>query len=257
LVSVFDGLEDLREGFRLIRQPGLRWFVLLPLVCNAIFFLLLGYLAAGVWAGWVDAAVAWLPDALAFLRPLFWIFFALLALFVLAYTFVFFATLIGAPFYGLLAEEVQKILTGKPVSEGLRAADLLRLLPRTLWREVRKVLQYLPGLLLLLVLMLIPVVNVVVPVLWVLFSAWMTAFEFLDYPADANRQSIPDLRRLMKRQRTRSFGFGLATWVLTLVPLVNLVVLQAAVAGGVRLWLDLERHQREDLGIFPKSASLR
>jgi CysZ protein len=255
-VGMLDGFQDLREGFRVIRRPGLRWFVLLPLLLNSAFFIVIGYWAASVFSGWVEMSATWLPDSLAFLRHFLWLLFAVLAVFVLAYTFVFVATLIGAPFYGLLADEVQKHLTGQASDGVLRLGDLLRLVPRTLWREICKLLNYLPGLLILLLLMLIPVVNVIVPVLWVIFSAWMTAFEFLDFPADANQQSLHDLKRMMRRNRPRAFGFGLATWALTLVPVINLLVLQAAVAGGVRQWLELQRQQRDAFGNLPESASI-
>ncbi|TNF00018.1 MAG: sulfate transporter CysZ, partial [Gammaproteobacteria bacterium] len=41
--NFFRGLGYLGEGFRLIRQPGLRLFVLIPLVINIVLFGLFFY----------------------------------------------------------------------------------------------------------------------------------------------------------------------------------------------------------------------
>lgn len=238
-----EGIHDLREGFALVLQPGLRGYVAVPLVLNLLLFGLLAWWSSGVFANWVEAAIDWLPEWLAFVRPVFWLGFALLFLFVMAYSFVFVATLIGAPFYGLLAEQVQRRLTGHVVEETVSWRALLLLVPRSLWREIRKVLSYLPALLgvglLLLVGLFIPLVNLVALVLSAVLSSWIMAFEFLDYAADNNRQSIPELRALMRRHRGETFGFGAVAWGLTFVPLVNLVLVPAAVAAGVRQWLRL------------------
>ena len=232
-----EGIKDLREGFRLALSPGLRLFVVIPLVINVLLYALMGWWAIGIFQGWIDSALAWLPEWLAFIEWLLWLLLTLLFMFVMVYTFVFVATLVGAPFYAILAEQTQRKLTGHTPDAGFNAAELLRMLPKTVWREIQKVLSYLPGLVLLIIIGFIPVLNVIAPLLWVIFSAWIMAFEFLDYPADHNGCSIPELKRLMRRNRSRSMSFGLAAWALTLIPVINLVVMQAAVCGGVRQWL--------------------
>ncbi len=241
-MSLMAGFEDLREGFRLIRQPRLRLFVVVPLLINVLFFVLLFWLAGRFFGQWLDSLVATLPDWLSLLEPVVWFVFALALLFVWVYTFVFMATLIGAPFYGLLAEQVQKVLQGEAPDSRMDWVTLIKLVPRTLARELGKLAYYLPRLLLVLILTLIPVFNAVSPFLWALLSAWMIALEFLDFPSDNNGQKLKFLKRDMAENRWRCLGFGLATWLLTLIPVINLVVMQAAVAGGVRQWLSYPRH---------------
>lgn len=255
-MKLFKGFDDLKAGFAMIRRPGLRRYVVMPLCLNILFFGALGVWAASGFNEWVNWVNGWLSESFAFLQYLLWLVFGLLGLFVLAYTFVFFATLIGAPFYGLLADKVLEEMGAKTAEETLTPARFLAMIPRIMWRELQKILQYLPGVILLVILSFIPVINLIVPVLWVLFSAWKTALEFLDFPADAQGQSLRDLKRMMREDRQRCFGFGLMAWALTLVPIVNLVVMQAAVAGGVRLWLDIEGEQRSRLGKLTESASL-
>ena len=59
--NFFRGLGYLGEGFRLIRQPGLRLFVIIPLVINILLFGLLFFFMGELFAGLIAAAMAWLP----------------------------------------------------------------------------------------------------------------------------------------------------------------------------------------------------
>lgn len=232
------GLACLAEGFRLIRQPGLRRFVLIPILLNLVLFTLLIWGLAQVFSGLVAAAMAWLPDWawLQSLDWLFWLLYGVIALLLVAYGFVVLANLIGSPFYGFLAERVEAQLTGEePPSDGWAA--LLRDIPRVLWREVQKILYYLPRALILLVAGLIPVVNLVVALLWILFNGWMMALQYVDYPADNHKMPFAVLRRRLADQRLSAFGFGLPVAMLAMVPLVNLVLVPAAVCGATVFWV--------------------
>lgn len=236
------GANDLLEGFRLIREPKLRLFVIIPLVINILVFTGLIIGLGGYFSGWVDALIGLLPEWewLGFLRWLMWLVFGFLVILLLAYTFVFIATLIGAPFYGLLAEEVEKHLTGLEVSEHTSWGQVFASFPRSIGREVAKLWYYLPRALALFIVCLIPFVSPVAPFIWALFSGWTMALEFVDYPADNHQQSIAELKKFMRRNRSRTMGFGLLSWMCTLVPLLNLISMQASVAGGVKFWLDAE-----------------
>ena len=60
--NFFRGLGYLGEGFGLIRQPGLRLFVVIPLIINILLFGLLFYFLAELFTAMIAAAMAWLPD---------------------------------------------------------------------------------------------------------------------------------------------------------------------------------------------------
>ncbi len=56
-------------------------------------------------------------------------------------------------------------------------------IPRIMKREWQKLARYLPRAIVLLLLYFIPGVGqTVAPVLWFLFSAWMLAIQYCDYP---------------------------------------------------------------------------
>lgn len=114
------------------------------------------------------------------------------------------------------------------------AQALTTLIP-TLFDEARKVLYALlwsiPFFILSLVLPLIG------PILWFLFSAWILALEYLDYPMASQGLRAREIRRRLRGHPVLSLGFGAATALLTMIPLVNFIAMPSAVAGATALWV--------------------
>lgn len=233
------GLGYLGEGFGLIRQPGLRLFVVIPLIINVLLFGLLFYFMAELFTGMIAAAMSWLPDWawLQSLDWLFWLLYGVVILLMLAYGFVIVANLIGSPFYGYLSELTEKHLTGQEVNSDDSWAQIIRDIPRALWREVQKILYYVPRALVLLIIGLIPVVNLVAAALWFGFNSWMMALQYVDFPADNHRVSFPALRRSLAASRLSALGFGLPVALAAMVPVLNLIVVPAAVCGATAFWV--------------------
>lgn len=233
------GLGYLGEGFRLIRQPGLRLFVIIPLVLNVILFGLLFYYLAGLFSAMIATAMGWLPEWawLQTLDWLFWLLYGVVILLMLAYGFVILANLIGSPFYGYLAELTEKHLTGQEVISDDGWLGLLKDTPRMLWREVQKIAYYLPRALVLVILGIIPVVNLVAAAVWILFNGWMMALQYVDYPADNHKVSFGRLRKDLAASRLSALGFGLPVALAAMVPVLNLVVVPAAVCGAAAYWV--------------------
>lgn len=237
--NFFRGLGYLGEGFRLIRQPRLRLFVIIPLVINLVLFGLLFYLMLEGFSILIATVMSWLPDWswLEALDWLFWLIYGVVVVLILAYGFVIVANLIGAPFYGYLAELTEKHLTGQVVTVEGGWRTLLRDIPRALWREVQKIVYYLPRALLLFVIGVIPVVNLAAALLWFVFNSWMMALQYVDYPADNHRVSFPELRRRLADTRLSALGFGMPVALAAMVPLLNLLVVPAAVCGATAYWV--------------------
>ncbi|HKK56117.1 sulfate transporter CysZ [Marinobacter sp.] len=237
--NFFRGLGYLGQGFRLIQQPGLRLFVIIPLVINILLFGLLFYFLGEMFTVLIDGAMNMLPDWawLQSLDWLFWLLYGVVIVLMLAYGFVIVANLIGSPFYGYLAELTEKHLTGQEVNTDESWGQIIRDIPRSLWREVQKIVYYLPRALALFVIGLVPVVNIVAAVLWFLFNSWMMALQYVDYPADNHRVSFPDLRRSLAGARLSALGFGLPVALAAMVPVLNLIVVPAAVCGAAAFWV--------------------
>jgi CysZ protein len=240
--SPVSGAGYLLEGVRIIARPGLRRFVIVPLLINVAVF------SAAIWYGvsrfddlvaWVQSRIPSLPDWLAWLEQglawVLWPLFVLLVVILVFYGFTLVANLIAAPFNGLLAEKVELTLTGRPVDGGGGFRQAMMQLAPTLIDEIRKVLYALFWAVPFLILaFLVPVVG---PVLWFLFTAWTLTLEYADFPMGNHGLTFRDMRRRLRGRPVLSLGFGAAVAVLTMVPVANFIAMPSAVAGATALWL--------------------
>ena len=233
--DVFSGPRYLMAGFSLLKQPRLRRFVLMPLLVNVLLF-------GGLiwWAySWVDGTsqylVAKLPEWLHWLRVIVVPVFVLTSLVVVFYGFSIVANLIAAPFNGLLAEAVECHLTGKTLDSDWR--QVMRDVLPSIFSELRKMAYFALRAVPLLILMLIPVINVAVSILWVLFSAWMMTVQYIDYPMANHHLFFKEQRARLRKRPLLAWSFGGLVMLCTLVPVVNFFVMPAAVAGSTLLWV--------------------
>ncbi len=236
-VNPVSGASYMIKGMGLIMAPGLRRFVLVPLLINVAVFV------SAIWYGitafesftlWMQSKV---PSWLQWLEWLLWPLFVLTLLILVFYGFSLVANLIAAPFNGLLAEKVELHLTGRPLSEGGGLNRALRELVPTLIDELGKLLYALLWAIPFLILFLIPGINLAAPVLWFLYSAWMFALEYTDYPMGNHGIKAREMRARLRQRRLLGLGFGAATAGLTMVPVVNFIVMPSAVAGATAMWV--------------------
>jgi CysZ protein len=231
------GPHYLREGLKLILSPGLRVFVLLPLAINLLVFIGLIVVSLQQFNGWVEAFMPSLPSWLSVLEYLLWPLFVVLVLLMVFFTFNIVANIIAAPFNGFLAEKVETVARGQDNFPAFSWSELFAMLPRTLNRELRKLGYFLPRSIALLILSFIPVLNIIAAPLWLLFGIWMMAVQYIDYPADNNKVSWPDMLAWLREKRWQSLGFGGVTYLALLIPFVNLLMMPAAVAGATLFWV--------------------
>ncbi|MEM9101569.1 MAG: sulfate transporter CysZ [Pseudomonadota bacterium] len=237
------GITYLPRGFQLITKPGIRQWVIVPLIINLI---VLGT-AISIALNQVQALVdwthsyldgSWLSGLSVIAAPLIWVFAIFLSAMFVFYVFAIVANWIAAPFNGPLSEAVEAYLTGtaNPASWSQVVTDL----PRVLAREWQKLLYYIPRALLMLFALFIPIIG---PLLWFLFSAWMMSVQYADYPMDCHKVPFKKAIKLLKTQRWQSISFGGSVMLLTMVPFINLLVMPAAVAGGTLMWVERFRDE--------------
>ncbi len=228
------GAFFLLHGFQLLTRPGLRRYVAVPLAVNLLVF------GIGIWAGaegfgrLMDQMQANVPSWLGWLEWLLWPLFVLALLIIVFYTFTLVANLIAAPFNGLLAEQAERIITGRGPGAGTSWAELLRELPGVLIDEARKILYALLwSLPFLLLALFVPLIG---PMLWLLFSAWVLALQYLDFPMGNHGLKFRDMRYRLWRRLPLGLSFGGAVSLATAIPVVNFAVMPAAVAGATLMW---------------------
>ncbi|MEE2654029.1 MAG: sulfate transporter CysZ [Pseudomonadota bacterium] len=234
--ALLSGPQYLHRGFQLLRLPGIRLFVLLPLLINVAIFAALSYLTMSRFSQWIGQLIGWLPDWLGFLEWLLWPLAVILLLAIVMYFFSTIANLIAAPFNGLLAEKLEEHLCGEEVAGRETIAQALASFPRSIGRECRKLLYYAGFAILTLIASFI--ISPLAPLLWFAMNAWMMAIEYCDYPMDNHRLSFSEARRLVASQRGTSFSFGALVMLGTMIPIVNLIIMPAAVCGGTLMWVE-------------------
>lgn len=236
--NVYRGISYLFQGFGLIVKPGIRRYFFIPLMINLIVFALLTWLGIRYFSDLLN----WLLPAgeewwAVLSRATLWLVFAASALLIMFFTFSMVANLIGAPFNALLAEKVEELLTGIKVQKatGERESFFFEI-PSLILNELRKIIYYVIFSILIIVLSLVPVANIVFPFIWLVFTSWILSLEYLGYPMENHGMKFSEVRKEAGKQLMMSLGFGLAVMTSTMIPLVNFVIMPAAVAGATVMW---------------------
>lgn len=229
------GIDYFLMGFKLIQTKGLKRFVFIPLLVNLLLFSVAFYFIYLELELWLTKLDAWVPDWLNWLNYLLWPL-AIIAVLV-AFSFVFntLANWIAAPFNGLLSEKVEMHLTGQSLGPG-GPMEIIKDIPRTLGREWKKLAYYLPRAIgFLLLFFLLPVAG---QVLWFLFTAWMMAIQYCDYPFDNHKIPFTRMRQQLGQDKAQSFGFGIMVTFFAMIPVINFLVMPVAICGATAMWVD-------------------
>lgn len=246
------GIKYFIRGFTLIQATGIRRFVVIPLAINMTLFISALWLGVGFINEWVDGlkiqasantseGIQWLDNLIQWISWIIIPLFVAAFMFMMFYTFTLVANLVGAPFNSLLAEKIEGHLTGSSSTSG-SIMDMIKDIGGSFLSEFRKLLYFLfralPLLILSLLAFFFPPLSIITGFLWFAFSAWMLTIEYSDYPMANHAMRFPDQRQTLKGNKLFSLGFGCATTVATMIPIVNFFVMPVAVAGATAMWVD-------------------
>lgn len=236
--NIINGLSHLTRGAQLIVKPELRWFVFVPIMINiTLFVILTGVLIDqfGVALTWL---LDWIPSWLNFLSWILWLLFSAVLLLVYGYSFSVITNIIAAPFYGILADRTEALIKG----QGADPEPLVKMVPRTLGREMVKLWYFIVRgiaiFILSLILSSIPLVNLLVPIIVFVWGAWTMAIQYVDYTADNHQLAFSNMRSRLAVKKYSSIGFGGLVMIGTMIPLANIIILPIAVVGGTVFWLE-------------------
>ncbi|XKH60145.1 sulfate transporter CysZ [Halomonas sediminis] len=229
----------LLRGTRLVYSRGLRRYVFIPILVNLLVYVSMLHYVITHFGGWLEGWMAMVPAWLDWLSWLIWPLFMLSLVVVVFFTFTLVTHFIAAPFYGFLAAKVEIQATGR---QPLDDRGLARTAVDALGRELVKLAYILPRAVLLFFISWIPGLNLFAPLLWALFSAWVMAITYLDYPMDNNKVTFAEMRKRLNARWWQSLSYGGLVILITWLPLANLFLIPGAVAGAVLMW---DRHYRE------------
>ncbi|WP_216595625.1 EI24 domain-containing protein [Myxosarcina sp. GI1] len=230
------------------RHPRLWKFIAVPILVNFVVAIALygGLLFFG-WqivnglemdlALWLDRITTNLPQWLSFLEyaitGLFFVLrFILIIILLVATGFVLtqFGVLLGAPWYGQLSEQLEKIRTGKvEIIEINIVSDLGRAILYELKKLVLIAIVGIP----LLVSGLFPGVGTVISTVGsFILTVTIVSLDFLDSPLERRRLRFRHKLSIVGRSLPASATFGVVCLGLISIPLVNLVTIPLCVASG-------------------------
>lgn len=229
------GFKYVFSGFKLIVQPGIRIYVLIPLLINTILFASVIAYGSNLLSDFLDSwSTAWWEWTKWILWPLF----VMLSLAVIFFCFSIVANLIAAPFNGFLAEAVESKLSNAMLTDTSSIRAIPGEIIKAMKSESRKFLYFIIRAIPLLLLFIIPIAQVAAPFLWILFGSWMLALEYIDYPMANHGIVFLEQRKIMTIEKKQTFGFGLGIMLLTFIPVINFVAMPVAVAGASKLWVE-------------------
>jgi CysZ protein len=252
MIEFMRGFSYVPRGFRLLGAPGLRRFVIVPILVNVLVFIGLFWLgaesfqdllnwifpepAANENAGWWGQTVGVI---LVVLQWLLWPLFLLASVVLIFYLFTIVANLIAAPFNGMLSARVEQRVTGRLPQGVPEGPGIVLEAAGSVLAELRKLAYFVTLAVPALLLFFIPVANIAAPVVWAVVGAWILALEYADYPLSNRGIAFSEQRTLVKARRARHMGFGLGVLAMTLIPGLNLLAMPTAVIGGTLLICDV------------------
>lgn len=237
MADFLNGFRYALGGFRLLGHPAIRTIMLTPLMINIVLFALIIVYGTNVFSELLNGLIqqwAWL----AWFTWLIWPLFLLLLLGIVFFSFTVVANLIAAPFNGYLATAVEGALGVTNSKAVPPSAGLVMEFRSAMGSELEKMQFFFVRGVPLLFLFVIPVLQLVAPLLWFIYAIWMIALEYIEIPLGNHGNSFADVRALASDSRSLVLGFGCGVLVLTMLPGLNLVVIPVAVAGATRMTLE-------------------
>jgi CysZ protein len=151
------------------------------------------------------------------------------------------SSLICAPFNDALSEAVEREYVGSAATP-LRLSQLLRDTLRSLGLQLLKLGAYcaIMGPMFIASLALPGVGSALYAVVGFVVTALFLALDYVDFAAARRGLGARARMRVALRSWPAMLGLGTAIWALLFVPLVNVLFMPAAVAGGTLLFLDLQ-----------------
>ncbi len=244
------GAGYIRKGFVLLKSPELLMFLIIPSTVGLISMGFLAWISITYFSytlewvtnlipEWLFAIILWtiklLPQWIIYaLKLLIW----LSCAFLFGLTFTTLTLFFASPFNGLLAEKTERLLNLREEVSKESYSTILMSIPRSVTRELSKLIHHLKLVLAVMFISFIPLLNSLAPILWLLIGAWMMYIHFLDYPMDNQGYDIRSIRQFGRAHLSMSLGFGGMVSILAAIPIINILVIPSAVIGATILWCE-------------------
>jgi CysZ protein len=255
------------------RNPRLLGYMAVPIVVNFVVGIVLyvGLLFFG-WesvegllinlSDWLETLIAKLPAWLGFLEYLiiglgFLLHFLLVVglLLLVGFLLVQFGVLLGAPWYGKLSEQLEKLRTSQLQ---IVEVGIVRDISRAILFELKKLVLVVGIGLPLLLLNFAPGIGTVVAAVGgITLAAMIVCIDFLDAPLERRRLRFREKLGIVTRSLPASASFSLVCLGLVSIPLLNLFTIPLCVASGTLFFCDRIYPHLPNSSTLPSESSPR
>jgi len=230
------GFGYLLSGFTLIIKPKIRFYSLTPLFLNISLFLVLIFYSYSE----LEKAISTLElqwQWLEWLGWIVWVFFFIGISVLIFFCFSILGNLISAPFNSILAKVVEEEITGIKINSN-SGESVLNLIINSFKSEYCKLLYFALRIPILILLFFIPPISVLAPLIWFIFSSWMLAIEYCDFPMGNHNIVFSKQRESLSSKKLLIYGFGVGVLLFTIIPIVNFIIIPVAVAGATKMYVE-------------------
>ena len=237
MTNPLKGFFYIFTGLTLIFRADVRRYAFWPFIINVVVVVLLVWYAVEQFDVWLSWLLSFLPGWLDWLRYILSPLLALSILLLLFFSFSMIASLVSAPFNGPLSLAVERSLGASKATEE-DTDTLVRSSIKAVASELSKISYFLIRAIPIWIMLIIPGVNVIASFVWLIFSAWVLCIEFADYPMANHGLEFKAQRQRLQQARFQSLGFGFGVNVFAMIPVLNFLLVPAAIAGASKMWVD-------------------
>ena len=226
------------NGLKLAFSKECRVYIIIPIIVNFVLLCSVGYFLYSSLHDLVFSIFETFSGYFLFIAYIISFILSCLIIFSGCYFFSTLATILASPFYGLLSEKVENLVSGNKLDD-TGFADIIKDIPRILKREIKKQFFFLTFAIPCLILYFIPVINIIAPVLWFLLTCWMGCLQYCDYAFDNHKISFAATNQDLKNHSFCTLCFGAIISLSLAVPIINIFMPPATVCAGTLYYLDL------------------
>ncbi len=151
-------------------------------------------------------------------------------------TFIIFGGIVSAPFNELISRLVEeKLFPGSMTPP--QVTGIVKEAAISIREELKKISFYLSVLIPVFLFNLVPMIgNTLSLVSGTLFSFYYNALDFMDYPMSRRMIKFGKKLHVINSEKTISMGFGAMAFILTFLPVINVLLNPLLVASGTSLF---------------------
>jgi CysZ protein len=183
------------------------------------------------WLLWLPATATFIDDVLRWLL-------AIVLLVTIGVLIVQFGAILGAPWYGNLAEQTERLRLGQLPEAKLSFGRAIQDIGRAIGFQAKKLFLMVGSGILFLGVGLVPGMTPIVSLGWIALGSILVCLDFLDPPLERRRFKFRQKLAWLGRTFPASASFGWVCLILVSIPLLNLLVVPLCVIAGTLFCCD-------------------